>query len=182
MANYYRVYLNTKKHVVLKEQADRHFIVKSLEYDTVFKFFHGNLVVGCVGHFSDGNEYLVYHPGETRDNIIGLIKVGMVLSTFGSLYNQSSKLSSMSRFTAAEEAEYNLGMTRLRMNAQRAGRSVPNNISNFVQHFKDAQKFPVQGYYSDAYSSSPVLQVTGEIHASNLVEIPIQELKRLGLA
>ena len=181
MADYYRVYTNSKERVVSAKEAVSHFFVEDPKYDTIFKFFHSNLVIGCVGLFHNGNTELVYHPGQTKDNIMGLIKVGMVISTYASLYNKSSKLSNMSRFTQEEEAIYNRELANLRMSAIRSGKSVPNNISSFVQHFKDAKKFPVEGYYSDPYSSSPDLQATGQIHRGNLYSLTYTDLKELGL-
>ena len=138
-------------------------------------------MIGCFGLFHNGNIELVYHPGQTKDTITGVIKVCLVISTFAGLYNRSNKLSSMSRFTQEEEAAYNRELALARMSAMRAGKSVPNNISSFVQHFKDAKKFPVEGYYSDPFSSSPDLQASGQIHRDNLYPLTHTDLKKLGL-
>ena len=40
MADYYKVYTNSRGRVVSAKEADQHFFLEDPEYDTVFGFFH----------------------------------------------------------------------------------------------------------------------------------------------
>ncbi len=157
----YTLYLDSSKNLVEKDRSDTYLPIYSVNYDTIAYFFHTNLAIGFIGEFANNMKLaVIYHPGQTKDILLGSLAVAQIAFAFVGLYRRSNELTVL--LESEEQAMLIQKQREMSIVAMQTGLKVPGHIHDFMEHFKDAKKFPEEGYYTDIFGA-PKLRVRGKI-------------------